>query len=153
MFTRTGRTMLGAVMLCAGLGAFNAVAGDEQPTNALTVQSNHRIIITHPVVIKEGGSIDEVLKLARLWKTNVADPIPEVLKTELLLEERSKTEYELLMIYYFKNQEGEMAAMGKMGPLIQKAWPDESKRNQFFADLASYINEEKKTTHFYSLIE
>lgn len=153
MLTGTRRKVLNVLMMFAALGTFSAFADAKKIVNPLTIESKHRIIITHPVVIKEGGSLEEVMSLARLWKTNVVDPIPEVLKTEFLLEEKSKKEYELLMVYYFKNREGEMTAMGKMGPLIQKAWPDEKKRNQFFVDLASYIDEKKKTTNFYSVVE
>ena len=139
---------------CLSATAMAGKAAEPAKTaNPVGVISGHRIVITHPIVIKEGGNIDEVLALAKAWKHKVADQIPQVLKTEILLEELSETEFEMLLIYYFENKAGEMEAMGQMGPLIQKGWPEEKARKQFFDDLGSYVVEAKKKTSFYKLIE
>lgn len=153
MFIRKGQNVLNIFMMCVAFCTFSSFAADKPAVNTLNIESKHRIIISHPIKIKEGGSLEEIMGLARLWKTNVIDQLPEVLKTEFLLEEKSKKEYVLLMVYYFENREGEISSMGKMGPLIQKAWPKEDERNQFFKDLSSYIDDKNKTTNFYSVVE
>lgn len=157
MLTGIRNILLASLMTCLCLvvsfGAAEVYATDKNVANALTIESTHRIIISHPIVIKEGGSLEEVLSLARLWRTNVADQIPDILKTEFLLEEKSKKEYVLLMIYYFKDKGGEIGAMGKMGEAMRKSWPDQEKLKKYFADLDSYIDDKAKTTGFYSVLE
>jgi hypothetical protein len=116
------------------------------------VESNHRMVIAHPIIIPQGGNIEEVLSLAKQWRKKVINTIPHVLKSELLLEKKSKKEYELLMVYYFKDVQGERDSIAMMGPAIQKAWPDKKAQQAFFTKLQSYVVEAKKTTRFYSVV-
>ena len=163
MVTGTRNFLLVSLITCLCLGATKAYATDKSATdksatdknttNAMTIESTRRIIITHPIVIKEGGSLEEVLDLVRLWRTNVPNKIPEIIKTEFLLEEKSKKEYSLLMIYYFKDLGGELGSMGKMGAAMRESWTDKEEFDQYFADLYSYIDKNAMSTGFYTVVD
>ena len=131
------------------MSIFSSVAFAQDLAHKSEKESNYRVMISHPLEIYEGGSLEEALTLSKEWRDKVLLKNPKILSVDYLLEKQSATRHLLMVIYHYENKEEAKKANQLIGSLINDAWPDEEARKVFFQKLQSYVvQSEKKTFQF-----
>ena len=94
----------------------------------------------HKIIIPEDGNIEEILQVSSEWSERVLKQSSVIKDIRYLLTYTESDTMNLLVLYEYESIEEASKSGASIQELINKNWPDEKERNEFFARFRKYIN-------------
>lgn len=123
------------LLLGAGMALFSSVVrgqGFEKGDYVTTT--------THTIIVPEGGTLEEALRLSSEWGERVLKQYPGMRNVRYLLSAAEADTMQLLVIYEYDSKTAADTAGSAIRRLIESEWPEMDDRKAFFDSLATYIN-------------
>jgi len=95
---------------------------------------------THTVIVPDGGTLDEALRLSSEWGERVLRQYAGMRDVRYLLSAAEADTMQLLVIYEYDSKAAADTAGSAIRTLIEREWPVMDDRKAFFDSLATYIN-------------